>query len=78
MIFLDKSNLLSDIIQFRTKVECGGQCLTEPTCEGFNFVNNICKLLKVEYLYKDGTEQTEVYISSSIAIGNNEFIKANL
>ena len=42
----------------------------EPTCEGFNFVNNICKLLKAEYLYKDGTEQTEVYIRHSIAVGN--------
>ena len=41
-----------------------------PTCEGFNFVNNICKLLKAEYLYKDGTIQTEVYIRYSIAVGN--------
>ena len=70
MTYFGKTNSLSYIIQLRTKVECGGQCLSESACEGFNFVDNICKLLKAEYLYKDGTEQTEVYIGFSIATGN--------
>ena len=35
-------------------------------CEGFTFVNNVCKLLRTEYLYKDGTPQIEVYVPTTI------------
>ena len=41
-----------------------------PSCEGFNFVNNVCKILKAEYLYNDGKDLTDVYIKSSLVPGN--------
>ena len=56
----------------RTKVECGGQCLSYSGCEAFNFVNNVCILLKAEYLYKDGTTQTEVYLTPDKVKGNSK------
>ena len=55
----------------RTKVECGGQCLSYSSCDSFNFVGNVCKLLKYEFLYKDPTTQTEVYESVTTAKGKN-------
>ena len=57
---------------YRTKVECGGQCLTNPACEAFQFVNNVCKLLRMELLFKDASSQTEVYAPFPAPIpGNN-------
>lgn len=41
-----------------------------PSCEGFNFVNNVCKILKAEYLYNEGKDLTDVYIKSSLVPGN--------
>ena len=55
---------------YRTKVECGGQCMINPSCDAFNFVNNVCKLLKSELLFLDATTQTEVYVMSTKLMGN--------
>ena len=44
--------------------------MTNPSCDAFNFVNNVCKLLKSEFLFLDGTEQTEVYAMMPTLMGN--------
>ena len=40
--FHNKSILLSDLklSNFRTKVECGGQCLATENCEAFEFIED--------------------------------------
>ena len=53
----------------RTKVECGGQCLINPSCDTFNYVSNVCKLLKSDLLFKDKTSTTEAYMLTSISSG---------
>ena len=63
-------SILYQLIKFRTKVECAGQCLMDLSCGAFTFDNNVCTLLKTEYLFKAGTDLTEVFIRSSIVRGN--------
>lgn len=67
-----RGNLILNVTlyTYRTKVECGGQCLTNPSCDAFNFVNNVCKILKSELLFLDGTTQTEAYVLSTTVMGN--------
>ena len=48
-------------------MECGGQCLIDPSCDTFSFVSNECKLLKSDQLFKDDTEQLEIYMEASLA-----------
>ena len=52
---------------YRTKVECGGQCLIDPSCDTFSYVSNECKLLKSDQLFKDETTQFEIYMEASLA-----------
>ena len=52
---------------YRTKVECAGQCLIDQSCDTFSFVSNECKLLKSDQLFKDETEQLEIYMEASLA-----------
>ena len=60
-----------DISQiYRTKVECAGQCMIDPSCDTFNYVSNVCRLLKSDLLFKDGTPQTEVYMEISLSAGH--------
>ena len=44
--------------------------MINPSCDAFNFVNNVCKLLKSELLFLDATTQTEVYVMSTKLMGN--------
>ena len=48
-------------------MECGGQCLIDSSCDTFSFVSNECKLLKSDQLFKDDTEQLEIYMEASLA-----------
>ena len=48
-------------------MECGGQCLIDQSCDTFSFVSNECKLLKADQLFKDETEQLEIYMEASLA-----------
>ena len=52
---------------YRTKVECGGQCLIDPSCDTFSYVGNECKLLKSDQLFKDETTKLEIYMEASLA-----------
>ena len=64
------SNMVGFSFQIcRTKVECGGQCVINPACDTFNYVSNVCKLLKSDLLFKDKTSTTEAYMLTSISSG---------
>ena len=65
--------LLNSEIIVRSKVECGGQCMANSECEAFNYVDQICKLLKTEFLFKDVTPQTEVYVPPTTSPGSKPF-----
>ena len=52
---------------YRTKVECGGQCLIDPSCDTFSYVGNECKLLKSDQIFKDETTKLEIYMEASLA-----------
>ena len=52
---------------YRTKVECGGQCLIDPSCDTFSYVSNECKLLRSDQLFKDETTKLEIYMEASLA-----------
>ena len=43
--------------------------MINPDCDAFNYVDSVCKLLKAELLFKDGTEQTVVYVLRSTSPG---------
>ena len=48
-------------------------------CDAFNYVNNVCKLLRSELLFKDDTTQTEVYVLISTSPGNSiKYLYINL
>ena len=54
-------------LKFRTKVECGGQCLLTPSCSAFRFDDNSCQLYDATYLYKDKTDDgMEVYTHDTL------------
>ena len=54
-------------MKFRTKVECGGQCLLTPSCSAFRFDDNSCQLYDATYLYKDKTDDgMEAYIHDTL------------
>ena len=42
----------------------------DSSCGAFSFSNNVCTLLKTEFLYKAGTDLTEVFIRDSVVRGN--------
>ena len=54
--------------ELRTKVECGGQCMIEPTCSAFRFEDNSCQLYDANYLYKDKTDNPgmTVYVHDNL------------
>ena len=41
--------------------------MIDPSCDTFSFVSNECKLLKSDQLFKDETEQLEIYMEASLA-----------
>ena len=54
-------------LKFRTKVECGGQCLLTPSCSAFRFDDNSCQLYDATYLYKDKTDNgMDVYMHDTL------------
>ena len=73
--FLFKTNrrIINPEIILRSKVECGGQCMANSDCEAFNYEDQICKLLKTEFLFKDVTPQTEVYVPPTTSPGSQTF-----
>ena len=62
--------------EFRTKVECGGQCMLEPTCSAFRFEDNSCQLYDANYLYKDKTDNPgmTVYMHDNLWSGRGNII----
>ena len=62
--------------KFRTKVECGGQCMIEPTCSAFRFEDNSCQLYDANYLYKDKTDNPgmTVYMHDNLWSGRGNTI----
>ena len=54
---------------YRTKVECGGQCMTNTSCAAFHFDHGNCTSLKSEYLYikQDEISPIDVYMFDSDA-----------
>ena len=47
--------------------------MANSECEAFNYVDQICKLLKTEFLFKDVTLQTEVYVPPTTSPGSQPF-----
>ena len=47
--------------------------MANSECEGFNYEDQICKLLKTEFLFKDVTLQTEVYVPPTTSPGSKPF-----
>ena len=41
--------------------------MIDSSCDTFSFVSNDCKLLKADQLFKDDTEQLEIYMEASLA-----------
>ena len=41
--------------------------MIDSSCDTFSFVSNECKLLKSDQLFKDDTEQLEIYMEASLA-----------
>ena len=62
--------------KFRTKVECGGQCMIEPTCSAFRFEDNSCQLYDANYLYRDKTDNPgmTVYMHDNLWSGRGNTI----
>ena len=51
--------------------------MANSECEAFNYVDQICKLLKTEFLFKDVTTQTEVYVPATTSPGSQPFEPSN-
>ena len=51
--------------------------MANSECEAFNYVEQICKLLKTEFLFKDVTTQTEVYVPATTSPGSQPFEPSN-
>ena len=56
------TRILIDLIQ-RTKVECGGVCLTQSSCSAFYWDGTTCTILNRDRLYDDDlSDQVDVYV----------------
>ena len=51
--------------------------MANSECEAFNYEDQICKLLKTEFLFKDVTPQTEVYVPATTSPGSQPFEPSN-
>ena len=59
-------------MSLRTKVECGGLCLTNSDCGAFSWDNTTCTTLNKELLYVENvTAQVEIYIEQPNEEGMN-------
>ena len=47
--------------------------MANSDCEAFNYEDQICKLLKTEFLFKDVTPQTKVYVPPTTSPGSQTF-----
>ena len=47
---------------YRTKIECGGQCMTNNDCGAFHFDQGICKSLRSEGLYVNQGEASPIVV----------------
>ena len=68
-------------IIYRTKVECGGQCMLTSTCSAFQFTDGEeCRLFEATYLYKDVTDNNihQVYMEDTLWNQRGNIVTLNL
>ena len=61
----------------RTKVECGGLCLTHSSCGAFFWDGTTCTVLNKDRLFKDKTTKVDIYVQQPNAAGKYIIHKLN-